>query len=180
MLQKPKEGRGKKRWFSRRRQRRKSLGKVHFLVENKAKKTDKRLLRDVWGPLGNTPVVARSILSTVPLRPIYKGAIKTSLETWNRLPSKLLGLFEPPKRPKGKGKAFYYCWGTHFLYTEKTLSLTLCLYLITKWKIRHFLDLKLGCGIVCHLDANLKRGMVQYDKMACVLCQMSYSIWPIK
>ena len=30
--------------------KRKSLGKVHFLVENKAKKTDKRLLRDVEVP----------------------------------------------------------------------------------------------------------------------------------
>ena len=35
-------------WRSERK--RKSLGKVHFLVENKAKKTDKRLLRDVEVP----------------------------------------------------------------------------------------------------------------------------------
>ena len=53
-MQKPKvKERKKKMIFSgvnEGTRKRKSLGKVHFLVENKAKKTDKRLLRDVEVP----------------------------------------------------------------------------------------------------------------------------------
>ena len=69
-------------------------------------------------------ILARSILSTVPLRPIYKGAIKTSLERVK--PNRFFEAFRSlwashgTQRQRPRKKAFYYCRGTHFLYPKKS------------------------------------------------------------